>query len=353
MAQAGTARALWPVTTVVSCLPVLVLRAGMLRAVSEDNWPLDQDVELKTFDELRDLLLRRGATHLVYRGQRDYDWPLVCTLSRALRDQALAGGPIEHDLMESMVVDTDFTRYVNDVETKLLRVFMEQAKGLALPDLPPSTDRLAWWELMQHHGAPTRLLDWTRSPFIALWFAFRHHADDDGDAALWVFDTRNSWLNNREALAQADSSGWENFLDDRQWQDRLAEDAIVKNGMVPLVISPRVLVPRVVAQQSVMTLVPNIEAPKYFNHFVLKTVSTKIRLPSSWKSAALVLCENLGITPSAMFRDLDSTGDSLRAALTKNLPFTAPDSAFRDYFNSRKTQQPAIPDSPDVSPGRE
>lgn len=140
----------------------------MLRAVSEDNWPLDQDVEPKTFDELRDLLLRRGATHLVYRGQRDYDWPLVCTLSRALRDQALAGGPIEHDLMESMVVDTDFTRYVNDVETKLLRVFMEQAKGLALPDLPPSTDRLAWWELMQHHGAPTRLLDWTRSPFIAL-----------------------------------------------------------------------------------------------------------------------------------------------------------------------------------------
>ena len=131
------------------------------------------------------------------------------------------------------------------------------------------------------------------------------------------------------------------------------EDAIVKNGMVPLVISPRVLVPRVVAQQSVVTLVPNIEAPKYFNHFVLKTVSTKIRLPSSWKSAALMLCENLGITPSAMFRDLDSIGDSLRAALTKNLPFTAPDSAFRDYFNSRKTQQAAIPDSQDVSPGGE
>jgi hypothetical protein len=320
----------------------------MLRAVPEDNWPLDEDIERETFDEIRDLLLVRGATHLVYRGQRDYDWPLVCSLSRALRDQAVAGGPIDHDLMESMVVDREFTRYVRDVETKLLRVFMEQAKSLALPDLPLRGDRLAWWEQMQHHGAPTRLLDWTRSPFIALWFAFWHHDDGDGDAALWVFDTRNSWLNYREALEGADVSGWENFLDDRQWQNRLAEEAIAKNSMVPLVISPRVVVPRVVAQQSVLTLVPNIEAPKYFNHFVFKKVSTRIRLRSSWKPAALRLCDSLGITRSAMFRDLDSIGDSLRTALTKNLPFTAPDSAFRDYFTAR-AQQAAIPDSPTVS----
>jgi hypothetical protein len=140
----------------------------MFRAVSEDHWPLGQDVEFKTFDEVRDLLLGRGATYLVYRGHRDYGWPLVCSLSRALRDQAIAGGPIDHELMESMVVDETFTRHVHDVETKLLRVFMEQAKGLAIPDLPDRSDLLAWWELMQHHGAPTRLLDWTRSPFIAL-----------------------------------------------------------------------------------------------------------------------------------------------------------------------------------------
>lgn len=250
--------------------------------------------------------------------------------------------------MESMVVDEDFARHVDEVETKLLRVFMEQANGLALPDLPPRTDRLAWWELMQHHRAPTRLLDWTRSPFIALWFAFWHHRECDGDAAIWVFDTRNSWLSHPKA-ARGGAPGWENFLDDRQWQNRLAENAIAENAVVPLVISPRIVLPRLVAQQSILTLVPNIEAPTHFNNFVFKTIATRIRLRFSWKTVVLNLCESIGITRAALFRDLDSIGDALKEALTKNRPFTAPDSALHDFFTVSQSQQAIIGNRPNSS----
>jgi hypothetical protein len=118
---------------------------------SEDNWPLDREVGLRAFDELRKLLLRRALCTSSDRGQRDYDWLLVWVLSCVLRDEALARGLIDYDFMESMVVDKDFTRYVNEVEAELLRVFIEQAKGFSLPGLPPRTDRVAWWELMQHH----------------------------------------------------------------------------------------------------------------------------------------------------------------------------------------------------------
>jgi hypothetical protein len=285
--------------------------------VPEDSWPPDQDVEPENVDELLTLLLRRGATHLVYRGQRDYDWPLVCTLSRALREEAQAEGHNKYESIESMVVDPDFNRHVDEVETRLLRAFMEQAKGLTLPDLPDRTDRLAWWELMQHHRAPTRLLDWTRSPFVGLWFAFWDQGcDRASDAALWIFDTRNSSLNHPREGRAASIPGWDNFLDDRDLQNRLAEKAIADNALVPLAISPRVAVPRVIAQQSVLTLVPNIGAPTHYNHFVLKTFSTRIRLRSSWKPRVLDLCRNMGITRAALFRDLDSIGDALKETLT-------------------------------------
>lgn len=41
---------------------------------------------------------------------------------------------------------------------------------------------------MQHHGAPTRLLDWTRSAYVGAFFALD---ESDGDCALWAID--NDW----------------------------------------------------------------------------------------------------------------------------------------------------------------
>lgn len=51
---------------------------------------------------------------------------------------------------------------------------------------PPHTDRIAWWILMQHYGAPTRLLDWTFSPFVAAYHAVQSEPDKDG--FVWMIN---------------------------------------------------------------------------------------------------------------------------------------------------------------------
>jgi hypothetical protein len=78
-------------------------------------------------------------------------------------------------------------------EVGLIRRFQRQAHQY-LSQLPKEPDRIEWLALMQHYGAPTRLLDWTYSFHVALYFAV-HSVEPNATCAIWAFDAR--WLAER------------------------------------------------------------------------------------------------------------------------------------------------------------
>jgi hypothetical protein len=67
-------------------------------------------------------------------------------------------------------------------ERNLMSIFMNEAAGLIPEKLQGSWDHLA---LMQHHGAPTRLLDWSESIDVALYFAIWNKCSSP---VIWVLN---------------------------------------------------------------------------------------------------------------------------------------------------------------------
>jgi hypothetical protein len=124
---------------------------------------------ISSWDEFTELA--RTLDGWVFRGQRDADWELFSSLSRHLR---------------AYVPDRSCWQ---ERETRAIRVFRRKAHNY-ISDLRILDDDLRCLALMQHHGAPTRLLDFTKSPYVAAFFALEHATDK---AAVFALNTPELW----------------------------------------------------------------------------------------------------------------------------------------------------------------
>lgn len=132
-----------------------------------------KDVTIKSVGDLLKALKRQSSPNGIvwFRGQAVSDWTLVPSLAR--KPSHLKA------------------------ETALIKRFQQNA--VPHIDKVPANE-WEWMFLMQHHRAPTRLLDWTESPLAALYFAVTEERHIKKDAAVWCLDP--IVLNKTEARIQ-------------------------------------------------------------------------------------------------------------------------------------------------------
>jgi hypothetical protein len=121
-------------------------------------------IRLESWEEYLSIIGDSPYENWAFRGQRDASAPLFSALSRYLI---------------SFHVDP---RAWPEQEKRILRIFKRKAIHF-LDDVPGRDDDFEWLALMQDHGAPTRLLDFTWSPYVAAFFAL-HNTTMEG--VIWA-----------------------------------------------------------------------------------------------------------------------------------------------------------------------
>jgi hypothetical protein len=174
-------------------------------------------------------------------------------------------------------------------------------------------DPWEWYFLMQHFGAPTRLLDWTEGALIALYFAVR---DNPGlfDAAVWVLDPYelNDRAISRGEIYAPNESGLpaRNLRRIAPWLPiRFSNKSTLPKK--PIAVYPTHTVRRISSQRSCFTIhgadtagLDSLEGGGYL---------AKIVIPSFRIASIRRDLETVGIDEATIFPDLDGLGRTVCA----------------------------------------
>ncbi len=187
-----------------------------------------------------------------------------------------------------------------NLEHRLLRRFSERA----IPFIEYKPENLwEWMTMAQHHGTPTRLLDWTRNPLVAAYFAIRRKIEDHeidnnttGDSAIYVYSS------NKQVISRGNIGN---------------ENKTYIDG--PFMVSdlrkflPEHIDRRIVAQAAVFTVHPDPTDINPFTQGELRKIIIPGRMRKNWKDRLF----EVGVNEASIFPDLDHTAIQIEWELTR------------------------------------
>jgi hypothetical protein len=215
-----------------------------------------------------------------FRGHRDATWTLVPTIARCRPTK-----------QATRFYPSDEAR-----ERGVYRHFVTEA-GILLP----ANDSWAAAFAMQHHSVPTRLLDWSTTFGVALYFAIKEATTD---AAVWIMDpyTFNKSLVGKEDVPDVAALP-------ANYASLYISSKPTPLGAAALAFEPPRYHPRVFNQRGGFTLHSDL---KTSIELLVPTAFRKVLIPHSAHAGAREFLWLAGISEFSLFPDLDGLSRDLR-----------------------------------------
>ncbi len=232
--------------------------------------------------EIKRIISDKNLNYLLwFRGHSDKGWDLIPSVQR--------GNYVKEEVEQFMANDFYMRACVSMKER-------------------PSQDYCGWITLMQHYGLPTRLLDWSLSPLIALFFATNDYEKyPDKDGCIWIL--RPGLLNELEGFGSyiypMDKYTVVDMIlpafNSRRINEEVSDKII---ACYPVEYNMRIY-----TQQSAFTVHNTLRKIENINN---KYVLMKYTIPAEFKKS---ICDELricGITLRNVYPDVEHIADELK-----------------------------------------
>ena len=207
-----------------------------------------------------------------------------------------------------------------DLEREARNAFRSKAHLFVSPHLLEKVKTTpCWWALMQHHGAPTRLLDWTMSPYVAAYFAVQQDTGKQA-GAVWCFCSRRllrTFEDEHGALPE--------FEDEEapEWFEQKLEELRDQRIVVPLTFT-FASSERMAAQQGRFTMCFKVHQK---HDCIIERINPphirRLLIPHDQKPEFLLRLREMNITASALFPGVDGLGQSVRELVSLGAHYKA------------------------------
>ncbi len=223
----------------------------------------------------------------IYRGQGDSSWGLQTSIDRMFED-ALS-----------------YSTSKLNTEIALLKRFQREShhygiNNIGLLNIPE------WLSLMQHYGAPTRLLDWTHSAWVGLFFAIVELGNNK-NAALWLADW-NAIDNKGNSIVKDKFKCDHNLVSIENFSE------VIKSGDGVIKLNSFKQNPRQIIQQGTFLFPLNVEKTfeENLGSTLTKSELTKIVLPYDIKHDLMRTLYRMNISYTTLYPGIEGFSRSLK-----------------------------------------